>query len=273
MRRVRVGKSMSVFNNRRQRGVTLIEMIVAIVVSGILIAMVGMFVNNQVTAYFDVARRAELSDVADGVLRRIARDVQGSLPNSLRPATIGSSFIEFVPIVNAGRFASQDTSVLSSPLALQGPPISVAAGLELVICNTGQSLADVYSGNNRRALPAAATSSSLGFSGSAVTDYCSSNRYQIIGGSVVYAFEAPRTLWRYSGCAINSAQSTTIAALDTNCNVKSMIASTAESINFNYSPNVMPSLGILTVRLILASADATTERVTLLHQINVVNSP
>ena len=91
---------------RHQLGVTLIEMIVVIVVSGILISITGMFVRNQVEAYVDVARRAEMSDIADGVLRRIARDVQGSVPNSLRPTSSDSSFIELVPIVNAGRFAS-----------------------------------------------------------------------------------------------------------------------------------------------------------------------
>ena len=38
--------------------------------------------------------------------------MQGSVPNSLRPTSSDSSFIELVPIVNAGRFASQETAVL-----------------------------------------------------------------------------------------------------------------------------------------------------------------
>ena len=108
------------------RGVTLIEMIVAIAVSGVLIAMAGMFVRNQITSYFDVARRAELSDIADGALRRIARDVQGALPNSLRPAGTTSAYVEFVPIMNAGRFASQETFDLISPLSVQGPAIDLS---------------------------------------------------------------------------------------------------------------------------------------------------
>ena len=274
MRQTRAGEPMLRSGIRHQQGVTLIEMIVVIVVSGILISITGMLVRNQVEAYVDVARRAELSDIADGVLRRIARDVQGSVPNSLRPSSSDSSFIELVPIVNAGRFASQETAVLVSPLTLQGPAISVAANQELVICNTGHALADLYAGNNRRALGAGSSLTSLTFSGGALTDYCSSNRYQVIDKTVVYALEAAtRSLWRFSGCTVRNVQPTTIADLTTNCTVKAMAAGNVASASFNFAANVLPSLGILTVRLVLSSVDAPGERVTLLHQINVLNSP
>ena len=264
---------MKVVRKSSQRGVTLVEMIVVIVVSGILLAITGMFVRTQINSYVDVSRRAELSDIADGVLRRIARDVQGSLPNSLRPATGGSTFVEFVPIVNAGRFAGQNSADLTSPLTLQGPAINVAVGQGLVICNTGQPLADVYAGNNRRVLTVGGSLSSLTFAGGAITDYCSSNRFQVVGTTVVYAFEAPRSLRRYSGCAIQNVQPSTIAALDANCTVKSTIATNVDSVSFSYAANALPSLGVFTIRLVLAAVDAPDERVTLLHQVNILNSP
>lgn len=272
---MRVADMRTPFGAYSQRGVTLIEMIVAIAVSGVLIAMAGMFVRNQITSYFDVARRAELSDIADGALRRIARDVQNALPNSLRPAGAASSLIEFVPIVNAGRFASQETFDLTSPLSVQGPSISVVAGQSVVICNTGQPLADVYAGNNRRVLSVGANLSSLAFSGSAITDYCSSNRFQVIGSTVAYAFEPSpvSTLWRFSGCLLQSAQPSTIAALSAACSVKAALATKVESVSFNYVATVLPSLGILTISLVLSDASAPGERVTLLHQVNVQNSP
>lgn len=260
---------------KAQHGVTLIEMIVAIVVSGILIAMAGMFVRNQITSYLDVARRAELTDIADGALRRIARDVQGALPNSLRPAVAGSSFIELIPVVMAGRFASQDNPDLVSPLSLQGPAIAVASGAELVICNTGQTLADAYAGNNRRLLTAGSALSSLAFSGAAITDYCSTNRYHVIAKTVVYAFEAApaRTLWRFSDCAMQSTQLTSLAAIAANCPRKSALATRVEAVSFNYVANVLPSLGVLTISLALSAEDAPDERVTLLQQVNIPNSP
>ncbi len=258
-----------------QRGVTLIEMIVAIVVGGVLIAMAGMFVRRQIMSYFDVARRAELSDIADGALRRIARDVQGALPNSLRPGAVNSSFLEFVPLVTAGRFASQDLPDLGSPLAVQGPPVNVAAGQQLVVCNTGQALAEVYAGNNRRPLTAGAALSSLAFGGAAITDYCSSNRFHVVGQSVVYAFEGGgvRTLWRFSRCSLQAVQPSTIAALTANCTLKAALATSVDSVRFNYAANALPSLGILSIGLVLSASDAPEERVTLLQQVNLPNSP
>lgn len=271
---MRAGESMTHPANLRQRGVTLIEMIVVIVVSGILLAITGMFVRNQITAYTDVARRTELADIADGALRRIARDVQNSVPNSVRPLAIDSPYIELVPIVGAGRFASQDTLTLTSPLTVQGTPISILAGQSLVICNTGQNPADLYAGGNRRPLTAGNALTGLTFAGGDMTDYCSSNRFQVAGGSVAYIFEAAaHILWRFSGCTLTAAQRTTIADLTANCAVKAMLANRVDDARFNFSPNVVPSLGILTARLVLATSDAPDERVTLLHQINVLNSP
>ena len=68
---------------RHLRGVTLIEMIVAIVVTGILLSVVSLFTRNQIMAYFDVDARTELADAADTALRRSARELQEALPNSI----------------------------------------------------------------------------------------------------------------------------------------------------------------------------------------------
>ena len=131
---------------------------------------------------------------------------------------------------------------------MQGPAIDVTAAQQVVICNTGQTLADAYAGNNRRVLTAGSALSSLTFTGAAVTDYCSSSRFQVIGKTVVYAFEAApaRTLWRFSDCTIQSAQLSTIAALTANCTVKSALATSVDSVSFNYVANALPSLGVLT---------------------------
>jgi len=254
----------------RQQGVTLIEMIVAIVVSGILLSIASMFTRNQITSYLDVARRAALADIADGVLRRIARDVQGSLPNSVRPEAVGSPFVELVPVVAAGRFASQATADVASPLVVQGPTVDVAAGGKLVVCNTGQVLADVYAGVNRRDLTPGAGLSSLVFAGGALTDYCSSNRFQVVNTTVVYVADPlARTLRRFSGCPIQSA----VPGLTTGCAVNSLIATNVDNVSFNFVANALPSLGILTISLTVSDADAPAERVTLIHQVNVMNSP
>ena len=65
----------------------------------------------------------------------------------------------------------------------------------------------------------------------------------------------------------------TIAALSAACSVKAALATKVDSVSFNYVASVLPSLGILTISLALSDTSAPGERVTLLHQVNVQNSP
>ena len=67
-----------------QRGFTLVEAIVVIVITGIIAAGVAVFIRAPVEGYVDSVARAELTDAADTALRRLSRDVNSALPNSLR---------------------------------------------------------------------------------------------------------------------------------------------------------------------------------------------
>lgn len=89
---------------RGARGVTLIELVLAIVLVGIVIGATVYFFY-PVSQAVDLTSRAELTDIADNALQRIARDVRLALPNSVRKTTSGSSaFLEFMPIRTAGRY-------------------------------------------------------------------------------------------------------------------------------------------------------------------------
>ena len=82
-----------------------------IVITGILAGMVAVFIKAPVDSYFDMARRAELTDVADTATRRIARDIRLALPNTVRNATSGSDqCIEFIPTKSGGRYRADQTS-------------------------------------------------------------------------------------------------------------------------------------------------------------------
>ena len=88
-----------------QRGFTLVEMIVVIVITGIISGMVAMFIRTPVQGYMDSARRAEMTDIADTALRRIGRDIRTAVPNSVRlPTPAGSTYIEFLPTKAGGRY-------------------------------------------------------------------------------------------------------------------------------------------------------------------------
>lgn len=96
------------------RGFTLVEAVMVIVITGILAGMVAVFIKSPVDSYFDAARRAELTDVADTAVRRMARDIHLALPNSVRnPADGSDQCIEFIPTRIGGRYraaASGSTS-------------------------------------------------------------------------------------------------------------------------------------------------------------------
>lgn len=92
-----------------ERGFTLVELIVAITLTGILTAVVAVFLRLPFSAYQDVTRRATLTDIADTALRRISRDIRDALPNSVRVSSpaAGIFHLEFLAVRTSGRYRSQ----------------------------------------------------------------------------------------------------------------------------------------------------------------------
>ena len=89
-----------------RRGFTLIEMVVAIIILGVIGATFGLFIVPAINANQSVERRAALVDSAELALRRMARDIRIALPNSLRVSYVaGTGFaIEMIPTVDGGRY-------------------------------------------------------------------------------------------------------------------------------------------------------------------------
>ena len=91
--------------NSRQRGFTIIELIMVIVILGVVGGMVAVFMKTPMDAYLATARRAALTDVADNTVRRMARDIRKALPNSLRVPN--AQCLEFIPTKTAGRYRTE----------------------------------------------------------------------------------------------------------------------------------------------------------------------
>jgi MSHA biogenesis protein MshO len=90
---------------KARRGFTLIEMVVAIIVLGIIGITFGVFIVPAITANQAVERRAALVDSAEIAVRRMARDIRIALPNSLRVSVTASGFaIEMIPTIDGGRY-------------------------------------------------------------------------------------------------------------------------------------------------------------------------
>lgn len=142
---------------RKQSGFTLVEMIMVIVITGILGGMAAMFLKAPIEQYVDVARRAELADVADTALRRLARDIRTAVPNSIRVPVPGgaSTYIEYLPARDGGRYRAVagggagcaavagdiggealDFTAADTCFGIIGPPITFVAGDQIVIGST-----------------------------------------------------------------------------------------------------------------------------------------
>lgn len=72
----------------QQRGFTMVEMVVSLVVSSILMGMIAMIIGAPVDRYMEQRRRGELVDASDSITRTLTADLAHALPFSVR---IGNS--------------------------------------------------------------------------------------------------------------------------------------------------------------------------------------
>lgn len=268
-----------------QRGFTLVEMIVAITITAILSGIVVLFIRVPLQGYFDVSRRAELTDAADLAVRRIAREVQGSLPNSVRvTSAAGVTYLEFLAVRSGGRYRSDPdnlgggdildfTSAADGSFDVLGPGVEVAAGDQVVVYNLGVGGADAYAGANRRAYAGAAgTVTSISFTTTA-TPFpfeSPSKRFHVVSGPVTYACDpAAGTLLRYGAYGIAAAQPTPPAG------APALLAAGVTGCTVAYAAGAGARNGVVSIGLMLTRTDpaGNAETVNLFSQAHVVNSP
>jgi MSHA biogenesis protein MshO len=284
----------------KERGFTLVEMIMVIVITGIIGGMVAVFLKAPVQQYMDLSRRADMTDIADTALRRIERDVRLALPNSVRVTTVGSNtYLEFLPTTGGGRYraaadpaptatgcGSSAANVLDFTVAdtcfevLGAMPPAFTGGESVVVYNLGISGASVYDNSSRTTTAVAQTGSTItiGAPGKLFPFDSPSHRFQVITAPVTYVCNAPATnaagngtgtLIRWQGYAIQSAQPTTLPATGTPSS--SLLATNVSNCNFVYDANVVAQRsGLVTINLGITE---NNETVTLYSAAHVSNEP
>ena len=273
-----------------QRGFTLIEMVMVIVIMGVIGSIVAVFMKAPINAYFDTARRAALTDVADTAVRRMARDIRKALPNSiLNP---NNQCLEFIPTRTGGRYRAEvdalgngdilNFAAADASFNMLGRNNALPADQRIVqndviaVYNLGIPGADAYSQDNTATVTAAPSESgapvettiaiaSTLTAGNMLFPLASgSNRFHVIpNGENVVAYvcnpithELRRTARTFAGAACPT--------------TGAILARNVGSCNFVYNGSDLQRNAL--VQLSITFTDSG-ETVSLYHEVHVDNTP
>lgn len=285
----------------RERGFTLIELIVTVVMLAIVSVVVALFVVRPIEGYFAATRRADLTDLADTASRRLGRDARLALPNSLRTtASGGVTYLELLLTKNGGRyrsalddgtvsgeevlgFAAADTvfDTLGPLSAVSGQ--TVGAGDLVVVHNLGIPGADAYNGDNTAAVASAAASGAvpnevrITLAAPKLFPLESpGRRFQVVSGPVTYECapnatldgngDAQGQLRRVSGYTIAASQPTGAYA---GTPVTAVLANYVSTCTVEYTNLPLQARGLVAIRLGLTRGNETVNLYTEAHVSNV----
>lgn len=272
-----------------QRAFTMIELIMVMVIVAGLSVVTASYIVRPIEQYQDQTRRAEMTNTADGAVRRMSREIHLALPNSVRSAT--NQCVEFIPTYDGGRYrAAKDNdgngnemqnNVAISNLdvigSLNSVPVSVADD-QLVVYNLGIPGLDVYAADNRTRLITYA-GNTLSFDPKQFPIASPDSRFHLVsrneqavsfvctGAGVDAAGNGTGTLFRVSQYGFNSPAPLACQAVGAGSPI---LATRLSACNFTYSSGVMERSAVVSIRLSIQQANET---VTLYHDVNVNNVP
>jgi MSHA biogenesis protein MshO len=279
-------------------GFTLIEAIMVMTITAVLAAGVAVFLRKPIDGYIDLTRRAELSDIADTAVRRIARDLHLALPNSVRVVPADTACLEFIPTVNGGRYRADVAALGAGNVFTTGAPLASfdvlgplsaapVAGDRIVVFNLGipgtpgVPGADAYYGDNIATVAAGSTTALINLNPSFQFPFTSpGSRFHVISGteqSVFYVCtgigtvggNGTGTLFRMTR-AINATVPAACPAIPANTPILAQNLSTCQFVYVNSAGAATERGGLVSMRL---GVTKQNETVSLYNEVHINNVP
>jgi len=292
---------------RAGRGFTLVEAVLAIVIVGIIGAIVAVFIRAPVQGFTESAERAAATDEADLALRRMARDLRLALPNSVR-VTAGGDAVEFMLTSTGGRYLSVDDDVPGLPAldfdnpankqfaVIGGTMRPIEAGNYIVVYNLGpgsvpsdayryrggvdtantgeMNIAKVVSVDNPGTATPLVTLEDNPFARQSVPMVSPSQRFQVVTTPVSYQCErlpdGSLGLVRYWDYPINAALQVPPQGGARRAVIARRVAACNGIFQYGSAATRRSALVILNLPLSLAKGNG---QLRLVHQVHVDNTP
>ncbi len=270
------------------KGFTLVELVTVMVITGIISMMVVNMITAPMESFSDMKRRAELVDIAEVTLHKMAREIRRALPNSIRITSSGTvTSIAFLRTVDGGRYASTGSDVFEANKSISRFNLTKslsnvldadvsAATYYLVVYNLGQGGADAYQEDNIsriNSLPLnpgiAVTFDSFTFPFASPAD-----RFMVVDTSFAFMCDTNplvKQIKQYSGYEFRIPQGGTDVPVD--MTQGDLLADNIASCEFKYNPGTATRAGLVTLKITINDTQHQGETVTLLHQIFVENQP
>jgi len=288
----------------RSRGFSLIELIVAITVAGIIAAFIGMFLKTPTDVYFAQVHRADLTDSADAIVRALEQDVPTALPYSVWRARNGQyEVLSFLATVDSARYFATpelggiaarelDFSAADGLFSLDGKFNNLGAvfppGAHLAVMNNnlGTASADVYnlvkvitpngSSVSFKLPPPMAGEDQIQIAPPFQFGNPSpSNTVFVVTGPVAYLCdEGAGTIRKYSGYPITATQYTTPASFPASA-TSSLVARFVTSCQFSFLAATAGHGDVVSIRVLLTEITygQGTEQLQLFHQVGESRAP